>query len=105
MIDWNALVEEHGPLVVGISWRILGNAADVEDNVQEVFFSAWRQAGHAGGPAWQLAVVTVSTEICNNSRNTHFGSDNPSRVLRCRVQRLGLRKLFCTDSSLARRGR
>lgn len=42
MVDWDALVEEHGPLVVGISWRILGNAADVEDNVQEVFVSAWR---------------------------------------------------------------
>ena len=33
MVDWNALLDEHGALVVGISWRILGHAADVEDNV------------------------------------------------------------------------
>lgn len=42
MTDWDAIVEEHGPLVAGISWRILGNAADVEDNVQEVFVAAWQ---------------------------------------------------------------
>jgi RNA polymerase sigma-70 factor, ECF subfamily len=42
MIDWNALIDEHGPLVVRISWRILGHASDVEDNVQEVFLEAFR---------------------------------------------------------------
>jgi RNA polymerase sigma-70 factor, ECF subfamily len=42
MIDWDALIDEHGPLVVRISWRILGNASDVEDNVQEVFLNAYR---------------------------------------------------------------
>ena len=29
-------------MVIGISWRILGNAADVEDNVQDVFLEACR---------------------------------------------------------------
>ena len=42
MIDWKALIDEHGPLVVRISWRILGHASDVEDNVQEVFLDAYR---------------------------------------------------------------
>jgi len=42
MIDWEALIDEHGPLVVRISWRILGHASDVEDNVQEVFLDAYR---------------------------------------------------------------
>ena len=42
MIDWEALIDEHGPLVVRISWRILGHAADVEDNVQQVFLDAYR---------------------------------------------------------------
>lgn len=27
-------------MVIGISWRILGNSADVEDNVQDVFLEA-----------------------------------------------------------------
>lgn len=42
MTDWEAMIDEYGPLVVGISWRILGHASDVEDNVQEVFFAAYR---------------------------------------------------------------
>jgi RNA polymerase sigma-70 factor, ECF subfamily len=42
MTDWEALIDEHGPLVVRISWRILGRAPDVEDNVQEVFLEAYR---------------------------------------------------------------
>jgi RNA polymerase sigma-70 factor, ECF subfamily len=42
MTNWEALIDEHGPLVVRISWRILGNAPDVEDNVQEVFLEAYR---------------------------------------------------------------
>lgn len=42
MTDWEALIDEHGPLVVRISWRLLGHASDVEDNVQEVFLDAYR---------------------------------------------------------------
>jgi RNA polymerase sigma-70 factor (ECF subfamily) len=36
------LIDECGPMVVGISWHILGNSADVEDNVQDVFLEACR---------------------------------------------------------------
>jgi len=42
MLDWEAVIDEHGPLVLRISWRILGHASDVEDNVQEVFLDAYR---------------------------------------------------------------
>jgi len=42
MADWDALIDEYGPMVVRVSWRILGRGADVEDNVQEVFFEAFR---------------------------------------------------------------
>lgn len=42
MVDWDTLLDEYGPMVFRISWRILGNAADVEDNVQETFMEAYR---------------------------------------------------------------
>ena len=36
------LVRRYGPMVFAISWRILRNASDVDDNVQEVFLDAFR---------------------------------------------------------------
>jgi RNA polymerase sigma-70 factor (ECF subfamily) len=40
--DWDAIVRNHGPMVFGTAWRILGHAADTEDVVQEVFLEAHR---------------------------------------------------------------
>lgn len=42
MTDWDRLVREHGPTVYGAAWRVLGQAADAEDVVQEVFIEADR---------------------------------------------------------------
>jgi RNA polymerase sigma-70 factor (ECF subfamily) len=42
MTDWPRIVREHGPLVFGTAWRILGHVADVEDVVQEVFLQAYQ---------------------------------------------------------------
>ena len=42
MTDWDRIVREHGPLVFGTAWRILGHVADTEDVVQEVFLQAYR---------------------------------------------------------------
>ncbi len=42
MSDWPRIVREHGPLVFGTAWRILGHEADVEDVVQEVFLQAYQ---------------------------------------------------------------
>jgi RNA polymerase sigma-70 factor (ECF subfamily) len=40
VISWDQIVREHGPLVFGLAWRILGHAADAEDVVQDVFLQA-----------------------------------------------------------------
>jgi RNA polymerase sigma-70 factor (ECF subfamily) len=40
--DWDRIVRDHGPLVFGTAWRILGHVADTEDVVQEVFLQAYK---------------------------------------------------------------
>ncbi len=42
MIDWDNIVREHGPVVFGTAWRILGHVADAEDVAQEVFLEAYQ---------------------------------------------------------------
>jgi RNA polymerase sigma-70 factor, ECF subfamily len=58
--DWDRLVREHGPTVYGAAWRVLGQAADAEDVVQEVFIEAdrirqTRRVRHWGGLLRRLA--------------------------------------------------
>lgn len=42
MIDWKSTLQEHGPRVWRIVYRILGNEADASDCFQEVFVNAVR---------------------------------------------------------------
>ncbi len=42
MTDWDRLVREHGSMVFGTAWRVLGHSADCEDVVQDVFLEAHR---------------------------------------------------------------
>jgi RNA polymerase sigma-70 factor (ECF subfamily) len=44
LTDWKATIEEYGPRVWGIVYRILGNEADAADCFQEVFVSAVQAA-------------------------------------------------------------
>ncbi len=60
MIDWQMIVREHGPPAYETAWRILGNAADTDDAVQEAFLDAVRLAreqtiGNWGGMLRRLA--------------------------------------------------
>ena len=61
MPDWNTLIDEHGPLVLRISWRILGNRADVEDNVQEVFLRAVELHGREQVRHWRGLLRRLAT--------------------------------------------
>jgi len=40
VIDWNTIIEEHGPAVWQTAYRLLGNHADAADCFQETFVSA-----------------------------------------------------------------
>lgn len=42
MTDWERIVRDHGQMVFGAAWRVLGHTADTEDVVQEVFLEAHR---------------------------------------------------------------
>jgi RNA polymerase sigma-70 factor (ECF subfamily) len=44
VIDWKATIEEHGPRIWHIGYKILGNEADTADCFQEVFASASQAA-------------------------------------------------------------
>ncbi len=61
MTNWKELVNECAPLVIAISWRILGNAADVEDNVQDVFLEACRIQGRATVRHWRGLLRRLAT--------------------------------------------
>lgn len=68
MVDWNALIDQYGPMVVRVSWRILGHAGDVEDNVQEVFCEAFQlhlreTVQHWGGLLRRLATLGAIARI------------------------------------------
>jgi RNA polymerase sigma-70 factor (ECF subfamily) len=50
--DWERIVREHGPMVFGTAWRILGHAADTEDVVQDVFLEVFRLRAEGSVRSW-----------------------------------------------------
>lgn len=61
MTDWDARIDEYGPMVYRISWRILGNAADVDDNAQEVFLDAYRLGQRQRVRSWPGLLRRLAT--------------------------------------------
>ena len=52
MHDWQTIVHDHGPMAYDTAWRILGNATDTQDAVQEAFLEAVRIAQTAPIQNW-----------------------------------------------------
>ena len=46
-IDWERIIQEHGPMVWRTAYRLLGRVHDAQECVQETFLSALRLAGIA----------------------------------------------------------
>ncbi len=92
MTDWDRIVREHGPMVFGTAWRILGHAADAEDVVQDVFLEAFRlraaqEVRHWGGLLRRLASCRALDRLRQRKRTVALDGlalvsedDEPSSV-------------------------
>ena len=61
MIDWGRIVEERGPDVLRVAWRILGHAEDAEDVAQEVFLDAMEIASRTPIRRWEGFLHRLAT--------------------------------------------
>jgi RNA polymerase sigma-70 factor (ECF subfamily) len=59
--DWDRIVREHSPLVLGTAWRILGHAADAEDVAQDVFLQAHQMARAGPVQHWPRLLRHLAT--------------------------------------------
>ncbi|MBL9093602.1 MAG: RNA polymerase sigma factor [Planctomycetaceae bacterium] len=59
--DFNRLIGEHGDALYRTAYRLMGNAHDAEDIVQEAFRSVWksrdRYESERGDRAWLLSIL------------------------------------------------
>jgi len=56
---------QHRPLLFGIAWRMLGNAADAEDILQEAFLR-WQRTVESDIRSPKAFLVTIVTRLCLN---------------------------------------
>ena len=56
---------QNRPLLFGIAWRMLGNAADAEDILQEAFLR-WQRTGESDIRSPKAFLLTIVTRLCLN---------------------------------------
>jgi RNA polymerase sigma-70 factor (ECF subfamily) len=61
MLDWNEILEAHGPAVWGTAFRLLGHHADALDCYQETFLAAYRSAGRRPVVHWRSFLTSLAT--------------------------------------------
>ncbi|MBX9625443.1 MAG: sigma-70 family RNA polymerase sigma factor [Gemmataceae bacterium] len=61
MIDWPAVVAEHGPRVWRTVYRVLGHHADALDCYQDVFLDAHRAAGRSPVSDWAAFLAALAS--------------------------------------------
>ena len=59
--DFNRLVEEHGPALYRMAYRMIGDQHEAEDMVQEAFRSVWKSRSRydpeRGDRAWLVSIL------------------------------------------------
>ena len=62
--DFNRLVEDHGPTLYRMAYRMIGDQHEAEDMVQETFRSVWksraRYEAERGDRAWLVAILALT---------------------------------------------
>jgi RNA polymerase sigma-70 factor, ECF subfamily len=61
MIDWKAILAEHGPAVWGTIYRLLDHEADALDCYQETFLAAWQFARRQAIANWACFLTALAT--------------------------------------------
>jgi RNA polymerase sigma-70 factor (ECF subfamily) len=61
MIDWGAILAEHGSTVWRTVYRLLNHHADALDCYQETFLTAFQRASRQGVADWAPFLVSVAT--------------------------------------------
>ncbi|OAI40404.1 hypothetical protein AYO40_04755 [Planctomycetaceae bacterium SCGC AG-212-D15] len=77
MIDWQAIVREHGPAVWRTAYRVVGNRADTEECFQEAFLGAVQIARGQHVKNWRallqrLAASRAIDRLRQRYRQEHF---------------------------------
>ena len=111
MIDWQAIIEEHGPSVWQTAYRLLGNRADAADCFQETFVSALevcrrQRVRDFSALLTRLATARAIDQLRQRFRRKNFNSNltdlpvtqsaNPGPALAAQQRELaaGLRELL-----------
>jgi RNA polymerase sigma-70 factor (ECF subfamily) len=94
------LVSRRRPSFYRSAYRVLGNAADAEDAVQDALFSAFKHLhqfrGQSQMATWLTAIVSncARMQLRRRSRQVHVSLD----------ERVGERQQYCLSDQLAYRG-
>jgi RNA polymerase sigma factor (sigma-70 family) len=79
MIDWGAILAEHGSTVWRTVYRLLDHHADALDCYQETFLTAFQRAGREGVADWASFLVSVATRRAMDQLRRRYRSR--SRVI------------------------
>ena len=61
MHDWQAILDQHGPLVWRVAYRLLGHEADAADCFQDTFVAAVRVAREQPVMSWPALLRRIAT--------------------------------------------
>ena len=81
MTDWAKVVREHGPMAFETAWRVLGNASDAEDAVQEAFADALRLHRGRGVRNWGALLRHLATCRSLDLLRKRRGAPAPATLL------------------------